>query len=72
MAPIIGRPWGSIFEVVRNELVPVSKGYEVPSLDPTEIIPDEDNRGMIDDNTAQQLTMEEISAMKKEVRGSDV
>ncbi|KAJ7529703.1 hypothetical protein O6H91_15G062800 [Diphasiastrum complanatum] len=80
LAPLIGCPFGSIFEVSKDpkgpHLVQVSQDKEIQSsncnktevhgVEELDICSDRDNRDLIDDNTAQSLSELEISYMRRD------
>uniref|UniRef100_A0ACD5V174 Uncharacterized protein n=1 Tax=Avena sativa TaxID=4498 RepID=A0ACD5V174_AVESA len=77
LQPLVGRPFGSLFRVGPSGLVPCAA--EAPSQDGN--IQDgangqaqdetRDNRSLVDNNTAQTLSSEDIEAMKREGASGD-
>ncbi|KAL8153866.1 hypothetical protein V2J09_011626, partial [Rumex salicifolius] len=78
LKPLIGAPFGSVFQVENGKDGPYlscmlqTSEVRLPGKDgqekenDTEEVEMRDNRGLVDDNTAQSLTGEDINAMKRE------
>ncbi|OEL16341.1 tRNA (adenine(58)-N(1))-methyltransferase non-catalytic subunit trm6 [Dichanthelium oligosanthes] len=73
LQPLVGRPFGSLFSVGADGLVPCAAA-DAPSRDDTMQdgaygqVQDEtrDNRSLVDNNTAQNLSCDDIEAMKRD------
>jgi len=66
LAPVIGAPYGSVFELKHGKLVRVAGGLK-PVLDigaMTSAMPENNNRELVDSNTAQKLSVEDIQQMQ--------
>ncbi|KAG5182453.1 Gcd10p family-domain-containing protein [Tribonema minus] len=63
--PLVGAPYGTVFEVDRSTLVPVEGGL-TPYADDGPVEGDmvADNRNLVDSQTAQSLTHQDIERMK--------
>ncbi|KAI5004315.1 hypothetical protein ZWY2020_031558 [Hordeum vulgare] len=79
LQPLLGRPFGSLFRVGPSGLVPCA-ATDAPSQDDKQRdggadgqAQDEtrDNRSLVDNNTAQTLSSEDIEAMKREGASGD-
>uniref|UniRef100_A0A453DR39 tRNA (adenine(58)-N(1))-methyltransferase non-catalytic subunit TRM6 n=1 Tax=Aegilops tauschii subsp. strangulata TaxID=200361 RepID=A0A453DR39_AEGTS len=74
LQPLLGRPFGSLFRVGPSGLVPCAAndkprgggGADGQAQDETR-----DNRSLVDNNTAQTLSSEDIEAMKREGASGD-
>jgi tRNA (adenine58-N1)-methyltransferase non-catalytic subunit len=67
LAPVIGAPYGSVFELQHGKLVRVVSGGLKPVLDigaMTSAMPENNNRELVDSNTAQKLSVEDIQQMQ--------
>jgi len=76
LKPVVGQPYGSIFEEQDRKLVAVSGGLfpdaVAPEMGEFEV-PANDNRHYTDTNSAQKLSNEEISGLKKQgATGKDI
>jgi tRNA (adenine-N(1)-)-methyltransferase non-catalytic subunit len=60
---IIGAPHGSYFQVDRNQLIRIDSKPQLRADD--DIVTAANNKDLLDDNTAQKLSKEEIDEMKK-------
>ncbi|KAM0870262.1 hypothetical protein ACQ4PT_040120 [Festuca glaucescens] len=73
LQPLVGRPFGSLFRVGPSGLVPCAA--EAPSQDDgangQAQVETRDNRSLVDNNTAQTLSSEDIEAMKREGASGD-
>jgi tRNA (adenine58-N1)-methyltransferase non-catalytic subunit len=77
--PAIGNPYGTIFRVdVENNIgnlveIPASESVyhsSASAITDSTFIPDADNSALVDDNSAQLLTAEQIESLKNELQGS--
>ncbi|RCV34956.1 hypothetical protein SEVIR_7G212000v4 [Setaria viridis] len=73
LQPLVGRPFGSLFRVGADGLVPCAAGDAPSREDSMEDgadgqVQDEtrDNRSLVDNNTAQNLSSDDIEAMKRD------
>lgn len=74
LQPLVGRPFGSLFRVGPSGLVPCAA--EAPPQ--AQVVADgqvqdetRDNRSLVDNNTAQNLSSEDIEAMKRDGASGD-
>ncbi|XP_062225106.1 uncharacterized protein LOC133923845 isoform X2 [Phragmites australis] len=79
LQPLVGRPFGSLFRVGADGLVPCAAA-DAPSLRDNSTrdgadgqVQDEtrDNRSLVDNNTAQNLSSDDIEAMKRDGASGD-
>eukprot|EP00742_Colponemidia_sp_Colp-10_P003211 GILJ01003420.1.p1 GENE.GILJ01003420.1~~GILJ01003420.1.p1 ORF type:complete len:430 (-),score=78.80 GILJ01003420.1:81-1370(-) len=72
VAPVIGQQYGSTFKVQNGklELLTGRSAREMRATDTEQVV--EDNRDLVDNNTAQSLTAAEITALKAQVSGEEV
>uniref|UniRef100_A0A0D9W1U4 tRNA (adenine(58)-N(1))-methyltransferase non-catalytic subunit TRM6 n=1 Tax=Leersia perrieri TaxID=77586 RepID=A0A0D9W1U4_9ORYZ len=76
LKPLVGRPFGSLFSVGPSGLVPctddssrddkMQDAADAPAQDETR-----DNRSLVDNNTAQNLSSDDIEAMKRDGASGD-
>lgn len=74
-APLVGVAYGTVFELRKRDLVPVAGSLEfdvAAAVADDARLNDADNRELVDDNTAQSLTTEQIAELKKSGSGADV
>ncbi|KAM0869478.1 hypothetical protein ACQ4PT_040645 [Festuca glaucescens] len=77
LQPLVGRPFGSLFRVGPSGLVPCaaeapSQGKDVyDGANGQAQVETRDNRSLVDNNTAQTLSSEDIEAMKREGASGD-
>ncbi|KAL6885483.1 hypothetical protein ACP4OV_010262 [Aristida adscensionis] len=81
LQPLVGRPFGTLFRVAADGLVPCAAATDAPPRDNSTQdgangqVQDEtrDNRSLIDNNTAQNLSSDDIEAMKRDgVSGDEI
>ncbi|KAK3033235.1 hypothetical protein RJ639_033115 [Escallonia herrerae] len=81
LRPLIGCPFGSLFQVENgtggpylSRIFPVTEGNNVPEKGDCPIKDEfKDNRALVDNNTAQSLTGEDIDAMRRQgATGDDI
>ncbi|KAM0873740.1 hypothetical protein ACQ4PT_037876 [Festuca glaucescens] len=82
LQPLVGRPFGSLFRVGPSGLVPCAPSQGKDACSFFQFMHDgahvqaqaetRDNRSLVDNNTAQTLSSEDIEAMKREGASGDV
>lgn len=80
---LIGLPYGSVLELQKNSLIPLPEGEDVipnhqdliiDTEQPTDNTEANDNRHLVDSNTSQGLSIEELAKMRddKNVTGAEI
>eukprot|EP00741_Cyanophora_paradoxa_P007328 tig00001107_g7088.t1 len=73
LQPLVGAPYGAVFEIKAGGLVRASRDALSAFAGRVDALTDGlDNSTLVDDNSAQKLTQEEINKMKGEVDGAEI